>query len=237
MEHGKSTFVLVHGAWHGAWCYKRVAAGLRARGHEVHTPTLTGLGERSHQTTGVNLSMHITDIVHLLRWEDLSNVVLVGHSYGGMVITGVIGRVPELVRSAVYIDAYLPAEGQNMLELVPEPIRGDFTAAAAQHGGLVMPAVPAELLGVHPGERAWVDAKCTPQPYATFLERCTGRAAVERLAKRTYVYASGWGASPFTATFEQLKAEPGWNVRSAPCGHDVMVDAPELLVELLIEAA
>ncbi len=237
MAETKSTYVLVHGAWHGAWCYRRVAAALRARGHEVHAPTLTGLAERSHQIVGVNLSTHITDIVQLLRWEDLTDVVLVGHSYAGMVITGVVAQAPERVRSVVYVDAYLPAEGQNMLDMVPEPIRSSFTDAAASHGGLVMPAPPAELLAVNPADRAWVDARCTPHPYASFLERVAGRDAVERVGKRTYIYASGWGTTPFTAIHEQLKGAPGWTVHSTECGHDVMIDVPERLVELLIAAA
>ncbi|WP_437965742.1 alpha/beta hydrolase [Sorangium sp. So ce260] len=234
----KTTYVLVHGGWHGGWCYKRVAAPLRARGHEVYTPTLTGLGERSHLLGGgVNLSTHIADIVNLLRWEELTDVVLCGHSYAGMVITGVAGLVPERIRSLVYVDAYLPEEGQNMLDMVPEVFQKSFQDAASKNGGLAMPPLPAELFGVNPRDRAWVDAHCTSHPYATFLERIAGREAVERIGKRMYVYAAGWGETPFTPIYEQLKSNPSWIVRSAPCGHDVMVDVPELLVELLLEAA
>ncbi|WP_437829305.1 alpha/beta fold hydrolase [Sorangium sp. So ce1153] len=234
----KTTYVLVHGGWHGGWCYKRVAAPLRARGHEVYTPTLTGLGERSHLlAAGVNLSTHVADIVNLLRWEELTDVVLCGHSYAGMVITGVTGLVPERIRSVVYVDAYLPEEGQNMLDMVPEPFQKSFQASASKNGGLIMPPIPSEILGVNPRDRAWVDAQCTSQPYATFLECVAGRGAVERLGKRMYVYAAGWGETPFTAIYERLKSNPSWTLREAPCGHDVMVDMPELLVELLLEAA
>lgn len=234
----KTTFVLVHGAWHGAWSYKRVAALLRARGHEVYTPTLTGLGESSHLLAGgVNLSTHIADVVNLLRWQELTDVVLCGHSYGGSVITGAIAKASDRIRSAVYVDAYLPEEGQSLLDMAPEVFRSSFQAAAASNGGLYLPPIPAELFAVNPRDRAWVDAQCTPQPYATFLERGTGRQALERLARRVYVYADGWGTTPFTPIYERLKVDPAWIVHTAPCGHDIMIDMPELLADLLIESA
>ncbi len=235
----KTTFVLVHGAWHGGWCYKRVAAPLRARGHEVYTPTLTGLADRSHLlSAAVNLSTHITDIVNLLRWEELTDVVLCGHSYGGMVITGVVGLCPERIRSVVYLDAYLPEEGQSLIDTVPdEQLRGLLTAAA-RNGGISIPPFSAERFGVsNPRDRAWVDAQCTPQPWGTILEGVSGRGALERIGKRTYIYAEGYTSSSFTATYERLKVDPSWIVRTAPCGHDVMVDMPDLLVDLLLEAA
>ncbi|AUX46634.1 esterase [Sorangium cellulosum] len=234
----KTTFVLVHGAWHGAWCYKRVAAPLRARGHEVHAPTLTGLAERSHLLDGaVNVSTHIADIANLLRWEELTDVVLCGHSYGGMVITGVAGLVPDRIRSMVYVDAYLPEEGQNMLDMVPEVFQKSFQASASRNGGVLVPAIPAELLAVNPRDRAWVDAQCTSQPYATFVEGVAGRAAVDRIGKRMYIYAAGWGETPFTPIYERLKEDRSWTTHAAPCGHDIMIDMPELLIELLLEAA
>ncbi len=170
MENKKTTFVLVHGAWHGGWCYRRVAAPLRARGHEVYTPTLTGLGERSHLLDEeVNLSTHITDIVNLLRWEELSDVVLCGHSYAGMVITGVAGRVPERVRSVVYLDAYLPEDGQNLFDMMPAVHLKGFQEVASKTGNISIPPVPAEILAVNPRDRAWVDAQCTSHPYASFV--------------------------------------------------------------------
>jgi len=103
-----ATFVLVHGAWHGSWCWKRVRRALQARGHEVFTPTLTGVGERSHLLSRhVNLDTHIGDVVNLIRWEELSDVVLCGHSYGGCVVSGVADRVPNPIGALVYLDAFL----------------------------------------------------------------------------------------------------------------------------------
>jgi len=111
-----ATFVLVHGAWHGGWCWKRVAALLRQAGHEVFAPTLTGLGERAHlMSNAIDLHTHIRDILGVLQWEELADVVLCGHSYGGMVISGVADRVPEKLRSLVYLDAFVPDNGTCMI--------------------------------------------------------------------------------------------------------------------------
>jgi pimeloyl-ACP methyl ester carboxylesterase len=119
-----TTFVLVHGAGHGGWCWGRVAPLLRAAGHEVVTPTLTGLGERVHLLDGrVDLELHVTDIVNVLRYEDLHDVVLVGHSYGGTVITGAADRAPERVAKLVYLDAAFPGDGQSVADVV-EPVEG-----------------------------------------------------------------------------------------------------------------
>ena len=118
----RKTFVLVHGAWGGGWVWRRVADLLEARGHKVYTPTLTGLGERSHLLDAkVNLSTHITDTVNVIKWERLDNIVLVGHSYAGMVITGVAGQAEHTIGSIVYLDAFLPDDGQSLTESVPQP--------------------------------------------------------------------------------------------------------------------
>src|SRR5579862_2388072 len=119
-----STFVLVHGAWHGGWCWKRVRAILQAQGHEVFTPTLTGLADRSHLLTpAVNLETHIDDVVNLIRWEELSGVVLCGHSYGGAVISGVAERIPEHIAALVYLDAFVLDDGESVFQNVHAPQR------------------------------------------------------------------------------------------------------------------
>ena len=115
-----ATFVLVHGAWHGSWCWKRVRQALQDAGHDVFTPTLTGVGERSHLLSlHVNLETHIDDVVNLIRWEDLSDVVLCGHSYGGCVISGVADRVPDRIRALVYLDAFVLRDGQSLHDTLP----------------------------------------------------------------------------------------------------------------------
>ena len=117
----QKTYVLVHGAWHGSWCWKRVRKNLQGTGHQVFTPTLTGVGERSHLNSAtVDLSTHIADVVNLLRWEELSDVILCGHSYGGSVIRGIADRVPERIRTLVYLDAFVPEDGECVFDLLPQ---------------------------------------------------------------------------------------------------------------------
>ena len=130
-----TNFVLVHGAWRGGWCWRRVARVLRAAGHDVLTPTLTGLGERAHlMTRETNLSAHIQDVLAVLRWEGLSDVVLCGHSYGGMVVSGVADQAPERIRSLVYLDAFVPKDGESVFELLPPERSLELRKLAAECG-------------------------------------------------------------------------------------------------------
>ncbi len=160
------TFVLVHGAWHGGWCWPRVADRLRGGGHTVFTPTLTGLGERSHLLrAGIDLKTHIADVVNVMKWEGLSDVVLCGHSYGGMVISGVAEALPQAIRSIVFLDAFVPRNGEAVQDLTGPAVR-EAAQAAMQRGDIVIPQRPAEAFGVNPADRAWVDRLCVGQPIA-----------------------------------------------------------------------
>src|SRR4029077_10187350 len=124
LEQNQTTYVLVHGVWHGSWCWKRVRKSLRDAGHQVFTPHLTGLGERSHlNSAAVNLSTHIADVVNMLRWEDLSDVILCGHSYGGSVIRGVADRAPGRIRQLGYTYAFVPEDSESLFDLAPEHAR------------------------------------------------------------------------------------------------------------------
>jgi pimeloyl-ACP methyl ester carboxylesterase len=222
------TFVLVHGAWHGGWCWRRVADRLAAAGHRVFTPTLTGLGERSHLLgPSVNLSTHVTDIVNLMRWEELGEVVLCGHSYGGMVVTGVADRVPERIATLVYLDAFVPENGQSMQDLRPREIPAGLTA----------PPIPAEIFRVNEADRAWVDRQCTPHPVACITEKLALTGAYRAVGRRVYIRAAGYPSPAFDGFYGSLKSDPGWSVHSLPCGHDVMVDMPDALAELLLASA
>ena len=168
-----ATYVLVHGAWHGSWCWKRVRKGLRDTGHQVFTPTLTGLGERSHlNSAAVNLSTHIADVVNLLRWEDLSDVILCGHSYGGNVITGVADRIPERIRSLVYLDAFVPEDGECLFDLVPPELAQRMRLQAQTAGsGWNIPPLPAEHFNVNLRDAAWIK-----RPVHTPINRIIRRA-------------------------------------------------------------
>ncbi len=234
-----TAFVLVHGAWHGGWCWSRVARALRRAGHEVHTPTLTGVGDRVHlMSRAVDLETHIEDIVRLFEAEELSDAVLCGHSYGGMVISGVADRIPDRLRSLVYLDAFVPADGQCALDF-QAPDRAAFlrAEAASKGGGWLVPPIPASRFKVNEADQAWVDRRCVPHPLACFEQKLRLTGAPARVAKRIFIKAGTYVPSPFDAIFERLKADPAWQATSVACGHDVMVDKPDELATLLIQAA
>ena len=147
-----ATFVLVHGAWHGGWCYKEVARRLRQAGHEVYTPTLTGLGERAHlMSRAIDLSTHIEDILAVIRCENLSDVILCGHSYGGMVIAGVAEQVADKLRTLVYLDAFVPEDSKSLSDYLPAEQVEHMRADAAQNGdGYKVTPLPAAFFRVNP---------------------------------------------------------------------------------------
>lgn len=231
-------FVLVHGAWHGGWCYARVAEILRARGHRVFTPTLTGVGERSHLAgLGViNCSTHIQDIVNVIHWEQLNDVVLCGHSYGGLVVGAVADRIPDRIASLVYLDAAIPENGKSLFDLnnMPE-LNAAVLNATAAFGGHMTPPFPAAAMGINAADESMVDALCTPHPLASFCERIALTGAHTRIAMKAYVLATGWQGSPNHAHHARVKDDKGWATFEIPCGHDVMLDAPERLAEILLE--
>jgi pimeloyl-ACP methyl ester carboxylesterase len=227
-----TTFVLVHGAWHGGWCWKYVAQPLRGAGHDVYTPTLTGLGERCHLLTpDVGLETHIQDIVNLFEFEDLRDVVLVGHSYGGMVITGVVDRVPNRVGHLVYLDAYVPGDGQSLLDISgPRPEFGTDWFIE-----------PFDTFGVESaGEAtlAWLESRLTRQPARAMSDR--GRLSLgleEQSFSRTYLLAAGQPRLAFPATATRLRENAAWKVIELATGHDMMVTMPREVAEILLEVA
>jgi pimeloyl-ACP methyl ester carboxylesterase len=232
-----ATYVLVHGAWHGGWCWQRVASRLREAGHDVHTPTLSGLAERSHLATApINLSTHITDITALLQWWSLRNVILVGHSYAGAVITGVASQAPDRLRSLIYLDAFMPRDGQALVDLMAEPGRTNLLAAAASNGAWIAPRSAAHF-DVNQADRSWVDAQCTPHPIGCFLQsvQLTGREA--DIARRVYIFATAYRNTPFRGFYDRCQADPAWHVEQINAGHDAMLDDPAALAELLLKEA
>jgi len=235
-----ANFVLVHGAWHGGWCWVRVAERLRAAGHRVTTPTLTGLGERAHLLTrAVDLETHIRDIVAHLAWEELEDVVLVGHSYGGMAITGAADRAAERLRSLVYVDAYVPADGQAVLDLqLPERVPGVYALARDEGEGWWLPSRPAALYGIEDAaDRTWVDRRVTRHPLAAFTQPVRLSGALERVPGRGYVLAGDYRPSAFHALYARFSADPRWRCWSLPTGHDIMVTMPAELAAILADMA
>jgi pimeloyl-ACP methyl ester carboxylesterase len=230
------TFVLVHGAWHGGWCWRRVADRLTAKGHKVFAPTMTGLGERSHLLDGkIGLATHITDIVNVIKWEGLTDIVLVGHSYGGFIITGVAEQMPSVISSLVFLDAFVPDNGQSIADSASQPTR-DAIAAAVQKGEPTIKPVSAAVFRVNEKDRAWVDAMCTPHPIASFTDKIVVTGARDRIPKKTYIRAKGYPSVPFDGYQAQVTKVASWRMHELPCGHDAMVDLPAELTELLAAA-
>jgi pimeloyl-ACP methyl ester carboxylesterase len=232
----RKTYVLVHGAWHGGWCWVRVARLLRARGHEVYTPTLTGLGERSHLLhPDIDLSTHIDDVVNLIKWEGLTGIVLVGHSYGGFVISGVAEKCADKISSIVFLDAFIPDSGQRMIDITSARTR-EAILAAQQRGESTTAPISAAFFNVNEKDRAWVDEMCRPHPIKTFLQPISLTGARERIARKTYVRAANYPNPGFDSAMARAKAARSWRVFEAPCGHDVMVDLPDKLAAILRDA-
>jgi pimeloyl-ACP methyl ester carboxylesterase len=229
-------FVLVHGAWHGSWCWARLRRLLAAQGHEVFTPTLTGLGERSHLLSrDIGLETHVADVTNLLAWEDLRDIVLVGHSYGGIVVRHAADRMADRIRSLVYLDAFVTENGQSLLDTLPDGGAADREQAARDGDGWKVKPIPAAVFRVNDADAAWVDRQCTPQPLATFATPARLTGACDGIAEIGYILATGFQGpfGPFAAAAERR----GWWRRDIACGHDVMLDAPEALAAVLLERA
>ena len=230
------TFLLVHGAWHGGWCWRRVADLMESRGHKVFAPTMTGLGERSNfLVKGIDVSTHVTDIANVIAWENLSDIVLVGHSYGGTIINGVAERMSDKIASIVFLDAFLPENGERLVEKSTPAFR-ESIAAAIGRGEIAFKSPPASAFGVGDGDRAWVDGKMTPQPSATFTEAAVYTGARDKIRRKTFIRAMQHNSPTFDANLAKAKADPGWTTHELACGHDVMVIQPERLAALLLDA-
>jgi pimeloyl-ACP methyl ester carboxylesterase len=230
-----ATFVLVHGAFQGGWVYARVARMLRKAGHEVYTPTLTGLGERSHLANhAINLDTHIQDIVNVFKYEDLTDVILCGHSYGGLVITGVAGEIGDRIRALFYLDAYAPAKGQSLLAITGTEMSLAVLEQASGNKGMISP-IPSAVFNVNAADAVRVDAMSVPQSLASFVQAVRVGAESVPVANRTYVFATANGGDWFVSTHARLKDDPRWKVRTVASGHNVMLDSPEELASLLLE--
>jgi pimeloyl-ACP methyl ester carboxylesterase len=238
MSNQTGTFVLVHGAWSGGWCYHKVVDRLRAKGHRVFTPTLTGQGERTHlDHGGVNLGLHLTDVMNVFHYEDLSNVVLAGHSYGGMVITGVGDRIADKVRALVYLDAFLPVDGQSLFDINIAANNQKFLDGAGAIGGLAVPPPPAAYFNVNKDDAARVDALATPFPLGCFTEKITLTGAHKTIGKHIYVHSTVLPRqSPFKPFYDRVKDDPAWQAYTLPCGHDAMLDLPDETAAILESA-
>jgi pimeloyl-ACP methyl ester carboxylesterase len=234
-------FVLVHGGGHGGWCYGRVARRLRAHGHDVHTPTLTGLGERKHLLRpALDLDTHISDVVNLLEYEDLDKVILVGHSYGGMVITGVADRAGGRIARMVYLDAAHPKNGESLADITPE-MMGLAQSEMRVVDGVELVMFPESkvipLLGVtDPVDFAWMKSKITPQPWRCFTQRLrlNDEAAVRRIPRVNINCKTSLAMSNPEKRARQLDGEHQFEIDT---GHDLMITEPQKLADMLLQIA
>ncbi len=219
-------YVLVHGAWGGGWSFDRTAADLHAAGHRVLVAALTGLGTRAAELNpAIDLSCHVADVCEQVAIAGYDRFVLVGHSYGGMVITGVATRLGATIDALVYVDAFLPADGQSLWDVTGEWEHVQYIDGQKDTPGLVRP-----LPGM---ERA---PRLGRQPLLTLLEpvHFTGEEAKPR--RRVYIYATGWKPTPFTRFADAVGADPAWDYHETAASHDVMGDQPAQLLEILLKA-
>lgn len=235
-----ATFVIVHGAWSGAHAWRWVRPLLRAAGHEVVTPCLTGLGERAHLATrSTDLDTHVSDVAAVLHYEDLQDVVLVGHSYGGTVITGVADRVPERIGTLVYLDAEVPGDGESELDVVPAEERAQYEEAARTRGDgwLVPPPFPDPLPPGLPPEVVWGVSRMVPHPLATMVQPLHLEHGEPDLP-RTYVLCTEGKEEGFDSpSLARVRSDPSWRLVELATSHVPHVTAPAVLSKTLEDIA
>jgi pimeloyl-ACP methyl ester carboxylesterase len=237
MAKQRAPIVIVHGAWVGGWRWRNVADLLIDRGHLVFTPTLTGLGERAHLTSpAVNLSLHALDVANVIKYERLKNVLLVGHSYGGMPISVAAELVPDgIIQSIMYLDAFFPENGECLNDLVPgEPHLPDDPK------GYLVPPPRRNLEGMNAHldseARALYEAMRTPQSVYCFSEKAKLTGARDRIPQKTYVLATGYPNDTFTPLAERLRKRQGWRVEEMPYTHDVQYVAAKETADMIESA-
>jgi pimeloyl-ACP methyl ester carboxylesterase len=219
------TFVLVHGSWHGGWCYTRVANLLRAKGHRVFTPTLTGLADKSHLLSdAINLDTHIADLVNLIDWEDLEQIVLCGHSYGGMPVTGAADQRHRKIAALVYLDAFVPHDGQSLVDISGGPAPTSPT----------IPPPPASTFIQSPQYVSWAQAKLTPHPNGTRTQKIKLTGDWLKVPKKTYIRVPVGSHKVFDTLLARFAADPSWTTNALTnSGHDAMIDQPQAVADML----
>ncbi len=235
-------FVLVPGAFLGAWCWRRVLPALRAAGHEVHVACLTGTGERAHLlSTRIRVDTHVNDVLQVVQAEELDELILVGHSYAGLVVTGVADRLLKasrpVLRRLVYVDAVLPHPGESWSSRQPPDAVAARVAAARANGGISLPPPDPSVYGLDGDDHAWLRRRQTHHPFSVYRDPLWFDA--ERVARvpRLYIDCNAPALPTVAAMRERVRHEPGWRVEVLPTGHVPMVTLPVALAALLLDEA
>jgi pimeloyl-ACP methyl ester carboxylesterase len=227
-----ATFVLVHGSWAGSVVWRELAPRLRKAGHDVYAPTLTGIGARRHLLSReIDLNTHIQDVIGVIDDADLSDIVLVGNSYGGMVITGVADRVPGKVSSLVYLDAFVPEDGQSCLSLLPPGVR---LATVPGEDWLVLPIPSAAFDFKRPELIALWEGKSGPHPLATLTQPVHLTGGSSRVKQKIYILATN--PARFTQFYDKVKNDLGWTTHTLPCTTFIQLEMPDELTAILLRA-
>ncbi len=220
-----STFILIHGGWHGGWCWRKVAKNLRSAGHEVFAPSLTGMGEREHLwTPDVGLSTHTQDVLNLIHFEQLNQIILVGHSYGGTIMTLVADQIAVQIDALVYVDGVIPEDGVSGWMAFPEQRRSDMLAGAKKLGGQRIPSPDPSIWGVTEAQDvAWLRALCSPHPLKTMLDVPQLGQAWTRVRIKHYILAGMNNNPRFRSHFNSAQSQDDWTTEVIDGGHDLMV--------------
>jgi hypothetical protein len=236
MAQARKTFVFVPGAWHGGWCWQKVTPLLEKHGHKTYTNSLTGLGERSHLLSpSINLDTHIADVVNLFEWEDLEDACLVAHSYGGWPSSGALERIVDRVSAIVWVDAFLPKDGERNLDTMSDFTRKAAEAAVAKgEPGSTPPK--ASLFSQSEADIPWIESKLTPQPVGISFQPIKLTGALQKVPRKTYIRAPKYPQPRLDRALNECKADPSWTTYvTEDAHHDVMIDAPEWLAEVLLK--
>jgi pimeloyl-ACP methyl ester carboxylesterase len=229
-------FVLVHGAWHGAWCWKKILPVLWSAGHRAFAVTLSGTGERAHQlSSDIRLRTHVDDVAAVVEAEELRYAIVVGHSYGGMVITGLADRMPDRIARLVYLDAVVPQPGESWSTTHPAETQNLRRQAIAATGS-IPPADPA-LFGLTGEDAQWVARRQTPQPGGVYDDPLHFDSARVAALPRTFIDCHAPALATIAVMRERVRREPGWQMLEIATGHDAMISAPQELLHQLLSLA
>ncbi len=236
-----SNFVLLHGAWHGAWCWTRVADRLRAKGHRVTTPNQTGVGEKSHLISDqITLDTFVLDVINHITHEELDDIILVGHSFGGLPISGVADRIPEKIRHLVYLDSLILQPNKTLFSTYPpEEVerRKAMVAAREGLGRFGLPSGTAASFGMVPGtpDEAWVQRRLTDQPMSLYSSPLNLKNPVGNGLPRTYIHCTKPSIVLLEPMRQWVREQDGWDWKELETGHNAMITAPDELTEMLLD--